>query len=391
MRVLHLIHSLNPALGGTTEALRQTVLADGGHPRHGQLRHQVMTLDSPSAPWLADFPAPVHALGPTGRFGWTPRLLPWLKQHGREHDAWVVHGLWQYSGLAARQAALGLAVPYFVVPHGMLDPWFKRQYSFKHLKKWLYWPWAEYRVLRDARAVLFTSEEEASAAATSFWLYRARSAVVGLGLALDDIAQHSTAETFLQAHPALRGSRLVLFLGRLHPKKGCDLLLQAFARLAADDPSLRLVMAGPDVMAGDSGLHHLAARLGIADQVLWTGLLQGPLKWSALRAAEVFVLPSHQENFGMAVVEALACGLPVIVSNRVNIWREIVADGAGWAGPDTAQSTTQMLQQSLALTPAQRTAAGVRAQDCFQRRFHRDAVAQRWGQALAGHALATHE
>lgn len=378
MRVLHLTHSIDPARGGISEALRQTVLAKG-------MRHQVLTLDAPGAPWLADFPAHVYALGPTGGYGWTPRLLPWLHTHGAEHDAWVVHGLWQYHGLAVRQAARSLGRPYFVVPHGMLDPWFKRRYPFKHLKKWLYWPWAEYRVLRDAKAVLFTSEEEEAAAADSFKLYRARAAVVGLGLALDDTAQASTAAAFLQAYPALQGRRLVLFLGRLHPKKGADLLLQAFAQVAAGDDTLRLVMAGPEHAGSAATLQAAAAALGIAHKVVWPGLLQGTLKWSALRAAEVFVLPSHQENFGMAVVEALATGLPVIVSQRVNIWREIVADGAGWAGPATAQATARMLQTSLALTPPQRQLAGAQAQRCFQRRFHRNAVMQRWCQALTDH------
>lgn len=385
MRILHLTHSLDPALGGTSEALRQIVQAAGGTDSTQRLQHQVLSLDPPDAPWLADFPAPVHAVGPSGRFGWTPRLLPWLRAHGREHDAWVVHGLWQYPGLAARHAARALALPYFVVPHGMLDPWFKRRYPLKHLKKWLYWPWGEYRVLRDARAVLFASEEEARAAAGSFWLYRARSAVVGLGLALDESAQASTPDAFLQAFPALRGRRLVLFLGRLHSKKGCDLLLRAFAEATAGNEHVRLVMAGPDAAGAASELRAAASRLGIGQQVVWTGMLQGTLKWSALNAAEVFVLPSHQENFGIAVVEALATGTPVIVSERVNIWREIVADGAGWAGPDTAQATAAMLTASLALTSDQRAAVGARAQHCFQRCFQRDSVARRWSQALVGH------
>jgi glycosyltransferase involved in cell wall biosynthesis len=386
MRILHLTHSLDPALGGTSEALRQVVQAVGDTASTPRLQHQVLSLDRPDAPWLADFPAPVHAIGPAGRFGWTPRLLPWLRSYGSEHDAWVVHGLWQYPGLAARHAARALALPYFVVPHGMLDPWFKRRYPLKHLKKWLYWPWGEYRVLRDARAVLFASEEEARAATGSFWLYRARPAVVGLGLALDGSAQASTPDAFLQAFPTLQGCRLVLFLGRLHPKKGCDLLLEAFADVAAGNERVRLVMAGPDSAGEAQELHATASRLGIAHRVVWTGMLQGTLKWSALRAAEVFVLPSHQENFGIAVVEALASGTPVIVSERVNIWREIVTGGAGWAGPDTAQATAAMLQASLALTPDQRAAVGARAQDCFLRCFQRDAVACRWSQALAGSA-----
>ncbi len=109
---------------------------------------------------------------------------------------------------------------------------------------------------------------------------------------------------------------MILFLGRLHPKKGCDLLLEAFAKVSANDSSLTLVMAGPDQWDGE-----LQRRAGA--NVLFTGMLEGSLKWSALRAAEVFILPSHQENFALSVVEALACARPVLISDRINICREV--------------------------------------------------------------------
>ena len=109
--------------------------------------------------------------------------MPWLRAHAPDYDAVVVHGVWQYTSLAVWRALRRGPVPYFVYFHGMLDPWFKRAYPLKHLKKWLYWPWADYRVARDAKAVLFTAREEARLAAQSFWLYRVTPAVVGYGLA----------------------------------------------------------------------------------------------------------------------------------------------------------------------------------------------------------------
>ena len=128
----------------------------------------------------------------------------------------------------------------------MLDPWFKQAYPLKHLKKWLYWPWAEYRVLRDARAVIFTTEEERTRARESFWLYRAHERIVPFGTTVPQIDAEATREAFLQTVPSLRGKRIVLFLGRVHAKKGCDLLIDAFARVAGRDPALHLVIAGPD-------------------------------------------------------------------------------------------------------------------------------------------------
>jgi glycosyltransferase involved in cell wall biosynthesis len=374
VKILNVIHSVNRVHGGPAEGLRQLIGANAnlGH------RHEVVTLDAPGSAWLSDFPVPLHPVGPSHlKYGYTPRLVPWLKAHAQEFDAVIVHGLWQYAGFGTRRALRDMQVPYFVFCHGMLDPWFKREYPLKHLKKWLYWPWGEYRVLRDASAVLFTAEEESILARQSFWLYRARHAVVGYGMQLDVVAHAARAETFHAAFPATRGKRIVLFLGRIHPKKGCDLLIEAFARLAQREPSLHLVLAGPDQVGAQRGLEALAARLGVAERITWCGMLGGELKWAAFRAAEVFALPSHQENFGIAVAEALAVGLPVLTSQRVNIWREIVADAAGFAEPDTLAGTVALLERWLALSYEQRALMREAAVLCYRRHFHIDAAARR--------------
>ncbi len=381
MRLLNVIRSVDPVKGGPVEGLRQSIIATApqGHSR------DVLTLDSPQDAWVRDFPATMHALGPVStNYGHTSAIVPWLRENARHFDAVIVHGLWQFHGLAVRRVLHGGPVPYFVFPHGMLDPWFKREYPLKHAKKWLYWPWAEYRVLRDAAAVLFTADEEARLAPQSFWLYRARPAVVGYGVVLDDAARQSSADRFLHDWPAARGKRIVLFLGRLHPKKGCDLLIEAFAQVAADDASLHLVMAGPDDRSGlRAGLEALASRLGVADRITWTGMLTGDAKWSALQAAEVFALPSHQENFGIAVVEALAVGVPVLISDKVNIWREIVEAGAGHADSDTVPGTVATLRRWLALSAAGRAAMKVRAVACYQQNFHMATAAQRLVDTIA--------
>lgn len=383
LRVLNVIRSVDPAQGGLAEGLRQAVRAAA---ELGQA-DEVLTLDAPGAPWLAGFPAPVHALGPVAtNYGHTPALLPWLKERAPRYDAVVVHGLWQYPGLAVWRALRGGTVPYFVFCHGMLDPWFKRQYPLKHLKKWLYWPWAEYRVLRDAQAVLFTTEQEARLAPQSFALYRARAAVVGYGMALDDASRAADAQRFLAAYPHTRGQRLLLFMARLHPKKGCDLLIEAFARVAAADARLHLVMAGPDQVGWQAELQARAQRLGLAGRISWCGMLSGDLKWSAYRAAEAFVLPSHQENFGVAVAEALAMGLPVLISDQVNIWREIAAAEAGLVAPDTLAGTTALLQNWLALDAGQRQAMGQRASGCYAQHFQMAAAARRLCAVIAGPA-----
>ncbi len=373
MRLLHVVASTDPAEGGVTEAVRQMCesLTALGHACEVASPEELACATS-------GYPVPRHCLGPAkSSYRYTPRLPAFVRANAHRFDAVLVHGMWQHPGLAVRSGLRGLATPYFVYPHGMLDPWFKRTYPLKHLKKWLYWPWGDYRVLRDARAVLFTCEEECRLARQSFWLYRCREQIAPLGLAdpgSERGPQHLDA--FFARHPELREKRLLLFLGRLHVKKGCDLLLDAFASAAAMHPAAHLVMAGPDQMGWRGELERQAARLRISDRVTWPGMLTGDSKWGALRAADAFVLPSHQENFGLAVVESLACGTPVLLSDQVNIWREIVADGAGLAAPDDAEGTRKLVAAWAQDAPGWQTRRDVARQTFVDRFESRRAVAR---------------
>jgi glycosyltransferase involved in cell wall biosynthesis len=266
----------------------------------------------------------------------------------------------------------------------MLDPWFKHTYPLKHLKKWAYWLLGEYRVLRDAQAVLFTSEEERIQARKSFSLYRAAERVVPYGTSPPPADTAELRAQFKTAFPDLDGCRILLYLSRIHEKKGCDLLIAAFAKAAKNEAALRLVMAGPASPALLTELKNLAQQHGVADRVIWPGMLQGDAKWSAFYNAEVFVLPSHQENFGIAVAEALGCGLPVLISDKVNIWREIVADNAGLAEPDTQAGTDALLARWLALPEPQRLEMRMKAKRCFETRFRVDAMAYGLLDVIAG-------
>ena len=147
------------------------------------------------------------------------------------------------------------------------------------------------------------------------------------------------------------------------------MLIEAFARRAPGDQRTHLVMAGPDQAGWASELRDRATRLGIAERVTFTGMLDGSMKWSALRAADVFVLPSHQENFGLSVAEALACRVPVLMSNRVNIWREVQGDGAGFIENDDLSGTERLLRRWFDAPDAQREEMRACAAECFTKRF----------------------
>jgi glycosyltransferase involved in cell wall biosynthesis len=367
MNILHIIPSLNAARGGPVEGVLHSVsaLLYMGH------QAEIATLDAPDSAWLKNNKFTVHALGPSlGLYGYNNSIVPWLKMHAHEYDAVIVNGLWQYTSFAVWRALASTATPYFIFPHGMLGPWFKHAYPLKHLKKWLYWPWAEYRVLRDARKVLFTCDAERLLARKSFWLYKVNEAVSGFGVAAPPSNSDMLISRFMVQYPHLQGKRIALFLGRIHEVKGCDLLIEAFAAVAQGDKSLHLVMAGPDQINWLPKLKAQAVSLDIAHRITWPGMLQGDMKWGAFYAAEVFCLPSHHENFGVVVAEALACGKPVLISNKVNIWREIETDGAGFVADDTLAGTLLNFERWLAMSQQAMTNMQTQTIQCFTSRFH---------------------
>ncbi|MEI6336669.1 MAG: glycosyltransferase, partial [Methylococcaceae bacterium] len=243
------------------------------------------------------------------------------------------------------------------------------QYPLKHLKKWLYWPWGEYPVLRDAQKVLFTCEDEKVLARQSFWLYRCNEHVTNYGTAGHVGNAEEQRRLFLDRYPHLQDKPFLLFLSRIHPKKGVDLLLEGFAKHHKDQPDLQLVIAGPDQVGMQPELQQLAENLGINDKITWTGMLKGDLKWGAYLNANAFILPSHQENFGIVVAEALSCSLPVLISNKVNIWHEIIEDKAGLVVEDTTNGCVSLLYQWQQMDNNRKAEIRSNALNCFINRF----------------------
>lgn len=373
MHILRLISSVDPANGGVFSSAKcvDEQLTKLGH------KITVVCLDRADSSHTSDYPGDVYSFGPGySPYKYSPEMIIWLKKWAHSFDIAIVDGLWEFCGYSAFMVLKKLGVPYIVFPHGMLDPWFRYRYPFKHLKKMLYWLLVEHRVLKNASAVAYTCEEERILARDSFWPYRANEVVTTIGTSGPPYGQSSTSIQLYQKFPELKDKRIFLFLSRIHEKKGCDLLIKAFAKVALNNPSLHLLMAGPNQSSWVSQLKMLAIQQGIADRITWPGMLHGNDKWDAFYSAEVFCLPSHQENFGIVVAEALACGKPVLISNKVNIWREIYSDGAGIVQADSLEGTTKALEQWLALTPVARQQMQRSARHCFDKRFRIDRVAE---------------
>jgi glycosyltransferase involved in cell wall biosynthesis len=376
MRLLHIVHTLNADHGGPSESVRMFVLA---HQRAGN-EVEVATLDDPQSGFGQNVNCEVHPCGPGhSKYGYSPRLVEWLQANYARFDGAIVNGLWQFHGRAAWAAFAGRR-PYVVFSHGMLDPFFMRRYPLKHVKKLAYWIVQEHRNLNQAQAVCFTSEEEKRIAGIGFPFKKFHGVVVPYGTTGPSGEPDELRAAFCAEFPALAAQPYLLYLSRIHPKKGCDLLLEAFAKVAP--PSLHLVMAGPDQEGWVPELRALAARLGISDRVHWTGMLRGSVKWGAFYCARAFVLPSHQENFGIAVADALACGVIPLISDKVNIASDIAEDGAGIVEPDTLEGTKCLIERYLSLSESTADAMRQAALACYQKRYALRNAAQEVYKAL---------
>jgi glycosyltransferase involved in cell wall biosynthesis len=345
---------------------------------------EAVCLDNPNSDYLARETIPVHALG-KGRGAWSyhPALGPWLEANLRRFDAVILNGLWQYPGFTLSRLAGGPnQTPYFVFPHGMLDPWFQRapERRLKAVRNWFYWKLIEQHVIRNAEAIMFTCAEEMRLAGGTFRPYQPKRQVnVGYGVSQPPEYHLGMAEAFAQKCPGLKDRSYFLFLGRIHRKKGVDIMIKAFSAVyhslltsqpAAFNHQPCLVIAGPGLeTAYGKEMQKLASDLCPPNSVFWPGMLTGDSKWGALYNAEAFVLTSHQENFGIAVAEALSCGKSVLISNQINIWREIESDKAGLIGADTLAGTEELFRRWKRLSPEERAEMKQGAKSSFEDRF----------------------
>lgn len=378
MNILHIIASVDPRGGGPIQGV---LLQAEQRPSHS-FNVNIASLDLCDEAIVASCPVYTIGLGrralpktswrrrlPWAHYGYQSGAVSWLKKHITDYDVVVVNGLWNFSTMAARIALVGSKVPYVVFTHGMLDPWFKKTYPIKSILKQIFWIFNEGPLLNNANAVLFTTEDERKSSRGAFWPYRVRERVVGYGtsdISGDPVAQEAAFRATL---PALGNKHYLLYLSRIHPKKGCDLLIKAFADVAWAYPNLDLVIAGPDQVGWRTQLVEQARALNIADRIHWPGMVTGDVKTGAYRGCDAFVLPSHQENFGIVVAEALAASRPVLISNKVQIWREVETGGGGLVEPDDQAGTTRLLKRFLALDDSVRMAMAQSARATFLDKF----------------------
>jgi len=304
-----------------------------------------------------------------------------LRKVGADAGVFHLHGVWDSILRAAASAGRGLRVPYVVTPHGMLDPWSLGQTPLKRLKKQVALALA-YRRMLDGAAFIHALNADEARLLDPLRL-RAPREVFPNGIFIEEFANLPASGSFRGTHPEVGDDPFVLFLSRIHFKKGLDYLVDAFAQVRAKHPSLRLVVAGPDD-GYRATLEQRIAETKTGDRVHLVGPLYGDDKLAALVDAAMFCLPSRQEGFSMAITEAMACRLPVVVSDQCH-FPEVAEVNAGIVVPCDAARTAEAIDRVMSDVSTRR-AMGEAGRALVEQRFTWRRIAEGMVDAYTRHS-----
>ena len=383
LKVLQIVPSISLVYGGPSQMVRglSAALASQG------VKVTVLTTDSNGdagqPPLDVPLDIPVQQDGyqvryfrcsPLRRYKFSLNLLRWLRQHGKEFDLAHIHALFSPVSTAAAIVARNQQLPYILRPLGTLDPADLRK---KRWLKQIYGLLLEKPNLAGAAGIHFTSVQEAEI--SERFGTHTRDFVIPLGVSLAALPPKGEARTQLKIPD---DQPLVLFMSRIEPKKGLNLLIPALERLLVEGIKFHFVLAGTNPQDPDYEYQIIqkikASPLSACTKI--TGFVTGELKAALLQDADLFVLPSYYENFGIAVAEAMVTGIPVVISDQVYIWQDIRNAEAGWVCPCEVNALTQLLQEALQ-DISERQRRGKNAHDWATTNYSWDAIARQMIQA----------
>lgn len=348
MKILHVIANLAPRYGGPSQAILGMTrsLVELGH------KVTIFTTNQ-DGNGVLDVPIeqPIYRDGVEIRyfpiqsprfFGTSFPMANALKREIKNFDIVHIHSLYLFHGAVAGHYCRKYGVPYILRPHGTLDPFiYKRHRGRKAILEFLF----EKRNLNHAAALHYTTEEERELARP--FINHDRGFVVPNGINLEDYKMPIIGGKFREKYKETQGKKIILFFSRLNFKKGLDLLIEAYSEIAKAREDVHLVITGPDNEGYGTTVKKWISKKDIVNRVTFTGMLTGEEKLQVLSEADMFVLPSYSENFGISVIEAMLCGLPVIISNKVNIYRELLENNAGEVVNCDAKELAQIIFKLL--------------------------------------------
>ena len=363
IKVLNVISSLNPIHGGTSSATIDLSLALSKK----NFKIDIVTNDPVEISYLRSKSVKVINLGRgIGNYNFSIKLFFWLKKNIRNYDQYIFNGIWQFNTLVAK---ILLEKKFYVFTHGQLDPYFGTEF-LKKIKKIIYWNLVEKNNMKKSKAILLTNENERKFQNKTFVNTNSlNKKIAKIGIIKPNINKKKLDSIFLKNFPQLKNKKYLIFLGRFHKKKGCEILLKAFSRIIKKNKKIYLLMVGPNNIYKNH-LEKLSKNLGLKNQIVWSDILLNEAKWSVIKNADGMVLSSHGENFGISIVESLSMGVPVITTTKVNIHNIIQKYNAGYIAKNNLNSFYNCLLGYINLRNLYKTKMKLNSLKCFNNEFN---------------------
>ena len=362
-KVLRIISSINPKFGGPSKTIIDSsiLLTTQG------FKVDILTSDPVYSNFFKSRNIKIINKGPAlGNYSFNFSLFFWLLKNKKNYDHFIVHGIWEFNTLLAR---LLLKNKYFVFTHGQLDPYFMTE-KLKKFKKQVYWFFVEKQNLLCSKSLLLTSENEKNLLKNTFVNTKdIKKKIIGYGIIKPSYNKIAAKKNFYKKFPKLKGKKFLLYLGRFHEKKGCEILLKALKKLSDENIKFNILIAGPD-NDYKKKLIELSKNYNLTKQIHWSGMLLKNLKWGAISLSKAMVLSSHGENFGVSIVESLSCSKPVLSTNKVNIYKKIIKYKSGYISKDNVDSFFSILKKFHNLNKKQLIKLSKNSLKCFNDNFN---------------------
>jgi len=362
-KVLRIISSINPKFGGPSKTIIDSsiLLTTQG------FKVDILTSDPVYSNFFKSRNIKIINKGPAlGNYSFNFSLFFWLLKNKKNYDHFIVHGIWEFNTLIAR---LLLKNKYFVFTHGQLDPYFMSE-KLKKFKKQIYWFFVEKQNLLCSKSLLLTSENEKNLLKNTFVNTKdIKKKIIGYGIIKPSYNKIAAKKDFYKKFPKLKGKKFLLYLGRFHEKKGCEILLKALKKLSDENIKFNILIAGPD-NDYKKKLIELSKNYNLTKQIHWSGMLLKNLKWGAISLSKAMVLASHGENFGVSIVESLSCSKPVLTTNKVNIYKKIIKYKSGYISKDNVNSFFSILKKFNNLNKKQLIKLSKNSLKCFNDNFN---------------------
>lgn len=391
MRILHVISSCNPKIGGPIQGIRnyQKHIAEKG------IKRDVVCFEDQKDIEKWSFPESLNVIGlgkSKGIWQYNKNLKFWLKKNYMNYHSIIINGLWIYNsyGVVKTIKTIKKDFPTAKIPklyifcHGMLDPWFQKSNGriIKSIRNSIYWHVIEKKVVNYVDGLFFTTEQEKELARSTFWGYNPKNEInIGYGIETPPKKNNDLIKTFLLENNLEEGTKYLLYLSRIDPKKGLDILLKVYLYLLESEEyrsKIPMLLVGGDINESNYSKEQyqfLTKNPKLKEKVKFLGHLSGDRKWSAIHGCEAFVLPSHTENFGIAVAESLGCAKPVIITNKVNIYKQVEKFKAGLISSDTFEGVLDSLMKWIEMDSKSKSIIGENAFGLFKNKYQsKDAV-----------------